>query len=62
MTIRDRAPKKIKVSIDGVEINDTWLLINIWESIDSPTWSCDIDLMDSTNLLESIPILHGSKV
>lgn len=62
MTIRDRAPKKIKVSIDGVEINDTWLLINIWESIDSPTWSCDIDLMDSTNLLESIPILHGSKL
>lgn len=60
--IRDRSPKKIKVYIDGVDVSDTWILLNVWESIDSPTWSCDIDLLDSTNLLETLPILHGSEL
>lgn len=58
----DRLFKKISMSIDGNIINDMWYEFKIYQSIDSPTWSCDIDIIDGSNLLENLPILHGSKI
>lgn len=60
--IRDRGVKKIKLFIDNVDISDSWYTIDIFESIDSPTWSCSIDILDGRNLLEEIPIIHCSEI
>lgn len=58
----DRTFKKIKVTIDGNDISDSWYGINIYQSLDAPTWSCDVNIMDGSNLLETLPILHGSQL
>lgn len=58
----DRTFTKIKVYIDNVLINDSWYNINIYQSLDSMAWSCDISLLDGANMIESIPILHGSEI
>lgn len=51
---------KVKITIDGDDITDCWTGIKIYQSIDSPTWSCDVSILDSRNLVESLPIMHGS--
>lgn len=58
----DRTFTKVKVTIDGIDITDSWFGINIYQSLDAPTWSCDVDVMDGVNLVETIPILHGSQL
>lgn len=58
----DRSFKKVSISIDGTSIDDMWYEFKIYQSIDSPTWSCDIDMLDGKNLLETIPIMHGSEI
>lgn len=58
----DKSFKKIVVSIDGVNINDSWHSINIYQSLDAMAWSCDIELIDGTNMIEELPILHGSEI
>lgn len=54
--------EKIQITIDGDDITDSWTSIKIYQSIDSPTWSCELNLMDSKNLIENLPILHGSNL
>lgn len=58
----DRTYKKVKVFIDDTEVTDTWHEIYIFQSLDSPTWSCEVHFIDGHNLIESLPILHGSKM
>ena len=59
---RDRGLKLLKLYIDNVDISDSWYSIDIFQAIDSPTWSCSIDLLDGTNLMETIPIQHCSEI
>lgn len=58
----DRTFKRIKVTVDGIMLNDSWHSINIYQSLDSMSWSCDIDVIDAANIIEFIPILHGSEI
>lgn len=58
----DRTFKKVSVSIDGVTLNDSWHAINIYQSLDAMSWSCDVGIIDGTNMLEEIPIQHGSEL
>lgn len=54
--------KKLQVYVDNQNITDTWVEINIYQSLDAPTWSCDLTVIDGTNMLENLPIMHGSKL
>lgn len=58
----DRTYKKVKLSVDGYDMTDSWYEMNIYQSLDSPTWSCDISVIDARNLFETIPIQHGSEI
>ena len=58
----DRTYKKVKITIDGTDITDTWHVIDIFQSIDAMSWSCSIGIIDGTNMLENLPILHGSEL
>ncbi len=58
----DRSFSKIKVLIDDVDITDCWTRMDIFQALDSPTWSCSVEILDSQNLIENLPILHGSQI
>lgn len=58
----DRTFTKIKLSIDGYDMTDSWYEIRIYQSLDAPTWSCEIAILDARNLYEAIPIQHGSEI
>lgn len=58
----DRTYKKANVTIDSVALNDSWHSINIYQSLDSMSWSCDVSIIDGTNMLEELPIQHGSEL
>lgn len=58
----DRTFTKIKVTVDGTDMTDSWFNIYIYQSVDSPTWSCELSIMDARNLFETIPIQHGSEI
>lgn len=58
----DRTFKKVSVSIDAATINDSWHSINIYQTLDAMSWSCDIGIIDGTNMLEELPIQHGSEL
>lgn len=58
----DRTFKKVNVTIDGVALNDSWHAINIYQNLDSMSWSCDMGIIDGTNMLEELPIQHGSEL
>lgn len=59
---RDKTFKKVQVHINNVLINDSWHSINVYQSLDAMAWSCDIDIIDAANIIETIPILHGSEI
>lgn len=58
----DRTFTKVKLTVDGYDMTDSWYEMNIYQAIDSPTWSCDISIIDARNLYEEIPIQHGSEI
>lgn len=58
----DRTFKKIQILLDGSDISDCWYRMDIYQSLDSPTWSCNVEIIDSVNLIENLPILHGSEL
>lgn len=58
----DRTFTKVNIYIDSVDITDTWHSIKVYQSIDSPTWSCNVSVLDSTNMVETLPINHGSNL
>ena len=62
MSNADRTYKRIKVTIDGTNITDSWFDIKIYQSLDAPTWSCDVSIIDARNLVETLPIMHGSEI
>ena len=53
---------KVRLYINNTDVTDSYYNIRIFQSIDSPTWSADIAMLDAKNLTENIPIQHGSEV
>lgn len=54
--------KQHRVVVDNYDVTDAVIGFKIWHDITNPTWSAQVFFMDSTNLLNTIPILSGSKM
>lgn len=56
------ALKKIILKIDNKDVTSFFAGIYIFTTLDSPTWSCQIKMLDTSNLITNLPIIHGTKI
>lgn len=54
--------RQYRVVIDNYDVTDATIGCKIFHDMQSPTWSAQIFFMDSSNLLNTLPILSGSKI
>lgn len=54
--------KAFKVLADGVDISSAVTMTNIWQDIYTPSWSAQLTIQDTSNIIHTIPLRQGSKV
>lgn len=54
--------RQYRVIIDNYDVTDATLGCKIFHDMQSPTWSAQIFFMDSANLINTLPIVSGSKI
>ena len=52
------ALKKIILKIDNKDVTSFFAGIYIFTTLDSPTWSCQIKMLDTSNLITNLPIIR----
>jgi hypothetical protein len=53
---------KFEIKIDNTDITDSVVSATVFQDIFSPTWTAEIDLNDTNNMLMNVPIRPGSRV
>ena len=54
--------RQYRVIIDNYDVTDATLGCKIFHDMQSPTWSAQVFFMDSANLINTLPIVSGSKI
>lgn len=54
--------RQYRVIIDNYDVTDATTGCRIFHDMQSPTWSAQVFFMDSANLLNTLPIVSGSKI
>lgn len=54
--------KTFRVVVDNTDITDAVIGTKIYQSMVEPSWTAQIQCMDSTDLVSTLPIITGSKV
>lgn len=54
--------RQYRVIIDNYDVTDATIGCKIFHDMQSPTWSAQVFFMDSTNLINTLPIVSGSKI
>lgn len=54
--------RNYRVIIDNYDVTDATIGCKIFHDIQSPTWSAQVFFLDTANLINTLPILSGSKI
>lgn len=54
--------RQYRVIIDNYDVTDATIGCKIFHDMQSPTWSAQVFFMDSANLINTLPIVSGSKI
>lgn len=54
--------KAFKVTAGGVDITAAITLTNIWQDIYTPSWSAQLTVQDTSNIIHTIPLRQGASV
>lgn len=54
--------RQFRVIIDNYDVTDAVIGCKVFQDITNPTWSAQVFFMDSSNLLNTLPIMSGSKL
>lgn len=54
--------KKFQVLADGVDITNAVIQTHIWQDIYTPSWSAQLGLQDTNNMIHTVPLKQGTEI